>query len=40
MKLLTIDYVPGKEIEDLGLVQAGMVQSKNIGKDIAQVLKH
>jgi uncharacterized protein YbjQ (UPF0145 family) len=39
MKLLTIDYVPGREIEDLGLVQAGMVQSKNIGKDIAASFK-
>ena len=34
MLILTVNYVPGKEIEALGLVKGNMVQSKNIGKDI------
>ncbi|MBE5901166.1 MAG: YbjQ family protein [Lachnospiraceae bacterium] len=39
MKLLSIDYVPGKEIEDLGIVQGGIVQSKHIGKDFMAGMK-
>ena len=39
MKLLTINYVPGKEIEDLGIVQGGIVQSKHIGKDFMAGMK-
>ena len=34
MKLLSIDYIPGTEIEALGMVKGNVVQSKNIGKDI------
>ena len=34
MLILTVNYVPGKEIEALGLVKGNVVQSKNIGKDI------
>ena len=33
MILLTIDNVPGREIEALGLVKGTVVQSKNFGKD-------
>ena len=33
MLLLNINYVPGKEIDALGLVKGTVVQSKNIGKD-------
>ena len=33
MLLLNIDYVPGKEVEPLGLVKGTVVQSKNFGKD-------
>ena len=33
MLLLNIDYVPGKEVEPLGLVKGTVVQSKNVGKD-------
>ena len=32
MLLLNIDYVPGKEVEPLGLVKGTVVQSKNFGK--------
>ena len=35
MLLLTIDYVPGREIsEALGVVKGEIVKSKHIGKDI------
>lgn len=34
MLLLTVNYVPGKDIEALGMVKGNVVQSKNIGKDI------
>lgn len=30
MKLLSIEYVPGKEIEALGMVKGTVVQTKNI----------
>ena len=33
MLLLNIDYVPGREVEALGLVKGTVVQSKNLGKD-------
>lgn len=39
MKLLNIDYVPGKEIEDLGMVKGTVVMSKNIGKDFMAGMK-
>ena len=32
MQLLNIDYIPGKEIEALGLVKGSVVQSKHLGK--------
>ena len=37
--LLNIDYIPNKEIEVLGLVKGGVVQSKNIGRDFMAGLK-
>lgn len=40
MLILTINYVPGKEIEALGIVKGNVVQSKNIGKDIMAGLKN
>lgn len=39
MKLLNIDYIPGKEIEALGLVKGTVVQSKNFGKDFMAGMK-
>ena len=33
MLLLTLNYVPGKEIEAISLVKGTIVQSKNFGKD-------
>ncbi|MCI8646498.1 MAG: YbjQ family protein [Firmicutes bacterium] len=40
MLLLTINYVPGKEIEALGIVKGNVVQSKHIGRDIMAGLKN
>lgn len=39
MKLLNINYVPGADIEALGLVKGAVVMSKNIGKDIGAGFK-
>ena len=39
MLLLNIDYVPGKEVEPLGLVKGTVVQSKNGGKDFMAGMK-
>ena len=39
MILATIDYITGKELEVIGLVQGSTIQSKDIGKDILQSLK-
>ena len=39
MLLLNIDYVPGREIEVLGLVKGTVVQSKNIGRDFMAGMK-
>ena len=39
MLLLTIDYVPGKELEALGIVKGTVVQSKNFGKDFMAGMK-
>ena len=33
MLLITLNYVPGKEIEALGVVKGTTVQTKNFGKD-------
>lgn len=40
MLILTINYVPGKEIEALGIVKGNVVRSKNIGRDIMAGLKN
>ena len=39
MKLLNIDYIPGKEIEALGMVKGTVVYSKNLGKDFMASMK-
>ena len=39
MLLLNIDYVPGKEVEPLGLVKGTVVQSKSFGKDFMAGMK-
>ena len=39
MLLLNIEYIPGKEIEALGLVKGTVVQSKNFGKDFMAGMK-
>lgn len=40
MKLVSIDYIPGYEIEEaLGLVKGQTVQSKNVGRDFMAGLK-
>ena len=39
MQLYNIDYIPGREIEALGLVKGTVVQSKNLGKDFMAGMK-
>ena len=39
MKLYNIDYIPGQQIEALGLVRGAVVQSKNFGKDFMAGMK-
>lgn len=39
MLLLSINYVPDKKIEALGLVKGNVVQSSHLGKDIMSGLK-
>lgn len=39
MKLLSIERIPGKNIEALGLVKGTVVQSKNVGKDFMAAMK-
>ena len=39
MQLVNIDYIPGKEIEALGLVKGTVVYSKNFGKDFMAGMK-
>ena len=39
MLLVTIDYVPGKELEPLGIVKGTTVQSKHFGKDFMAGMK-
>ena len=39
MKLLSIDTVPGHEIEALGMVKGAVVQTKHFGKDFMAALK-
>ena len=39
MKLLTIDYIPGKNIDAIGVVKGTVVQSKSIGSDFMASMK-
>ena len=39
MILVNTDYISGKELEMLGLVKGSTIQSKHLGKDIAQSFK-
>lgn len=39
MKLVNIDYIPGKELEVLGLVKGTVVYSRNLGKDFMAGMK-
>ena len=39
MILVNTDYVSGKELETLSLVRGSTIQSKHLGKDIAQAFK-
>jgi len=39
MKLVSIDYIPGKELEALEIVKGTVVYSKNIGKDFMAGMK-
>lgn len=39
MQLVNIDYIPGKEIEVLGLVKGTVVYSRNLGKDFMAGMK-
>ena len=39
MQLVNIDYIPGKEMEALGLVKGTVVYSKNFGKDFMAGMK-
>ena len=39
MTLVNTDYISGKELEMLGLVKGSTIQSKHLGKDIAQAFK-
>ena len=39
MILVNTDYITGKELEMLGVVKGSTIQSKHLGKDIAQAFK-
>ena len=39
MKLLSIDHIPGAEIEALGIVKGTVVYSKNFGRDFMAGMK-
>ena len=36
MILVNTDYISGKELDMIGIVKGSTIQSKNVGKDIAQ----
>lgn len=38
--LVNTDYISGKELEMLGIVKGSTIQTKHMGLDIAQGLKH
>ena len=39
MIIVNTDYIPGKELELLGLVRGATIQSRHVGKDIGAGLK-
>lgn len=39
MELTTLNYFPGREIENIGIVKGNTVTTKNVGKDIGAGLK-
>ena len=39
MKLVNIDYIPGKEFEALGIAKGTVVYSRNFGKDFMAGMK-
>lgn len=39
MTLVNIDYIPGEELDILGMVKGSVVQSKNFGKDFMAGMK-
>ncbi|MFI3163945.1 MAG: YbjQ family protein [Bacillota bacterium] len=39
MKLVNIDYIPGKELDVLGMAKGTVVYSKNIGRDFMAGMK-
>ncbi len=39
MKLVSIESIPGKEIEAIGIVKGTVVQTKNIGRDFMAGMK-
>lgn len=40
MLLLNINYIPGKEIEAIGIAKGSVVQSKSFGKDFMSAMKN
>ena len=40
MILVNINYIPGKELEVLGMVKGGSIRAKHLGKDITNLLKN
>lgn len=40
MILVNTDYIPGKELELLGLVKGQSIRAKHLGKDIGNMLKN
>ncbi len=40
MLIVTTDYISGKELEMLGLVEGSTIQTKNFGRDITQGFKN
>ena len=39
MKLLSIDYIPGKEFDAIGMVKGAVVQTKHFGNDFMAGMK-
>ena len=39
MQLVSIDHIPGQELEALGIVKGTIVHSKSFGKDFMAAMK-